>query len=766
MKIRITKIAWRCYLLSILLSIDLSAQPQAAHDLAFNKLATRWDEAIPLGNGMLGALIWQREGNLRFSLDRADLWDLRPMEGLHRPEFRYDWILQQVKKQDYKPVQQYFDEPYEHWPAPSKIPGGALEFAIENLGEVKAVRLDIAKAICKVDWKSGTSLTTFVHAEKPIGWFLFEGVDENFEPTLIAPKYEGTSTGPGGSVAGDDLSRLGYKQGTMTKLSGELIYRQAGWNGFEYEISIRWRRLGKTTLEGLWSISAHDPHKLKSSTASDVTRQNFNSNFKTDYSSHMDWWKNFWSKSSIKIPDALIEKQWYLETYKFGSAARKGAPPISLQAVWTADNGKLPPWKGDYHHDLNTQLSYWPCYSGNHLEEGLNYFDHLENNKPNYIRYTKEFFNKPGLAVPGVTTLDGTEMGGWIQYSLSPTVSAWLAHHYYLQWRYSMDKDFLKQQAYPLLKETATFLEAVTIKDENGFRKLVYSTSPEINDNALSAWFPENSNYDLALMKFVFNASAELAHELNLADDEARWNKIAGEFNDFSLSKNNVLKFAPSLEFNQSHRHFSNAMAIYPLGLIKWEDGERSQTIIRNTLHAMDSIGPDWWTGYSYSWLANLKARAKNGEGAAKALEIFAKAFCSINSFHVNGDQTHSGYSKYTYRPFTLEGNFAFAAGLQEMLIQSYAGFIEIMPAIPADWKNVSFKNLRTEGACLVSATREKGSITQVVLMAEEEGTIKLKLPFEKYTLTPKGTSKTVRDGNFLLVQLKAKDKIVLRKID
>ncbi|MDZ7647277.1 MAG: hypothetical protein U5K54_08885 [Cytophagales bacterium] len=84
------------------------------------------------------------------------------------------------------------------------------------------------------------------------------------------------------------------------------------------------------------------------------------------------------------------------------SAARKGAPPISLQEPnWTADNGKLPPWKGDYHHDLNTQLSYWSCYSGNHLEEGLNYFDHLENNKPNYIRYTKEFFNKPGLAVPG-----------------------------------------------------------------------------------------------------------------------------------------------------------------------------------------------------------------------------------------------------------------------------------------------------------------------------------------------------------------------------
>jgi alpha-L-fucosidase 2 len=77
--------------------------------------------------------------------------------------------------------------------------------------------------------------------------------------------------------------------------------------------------------------------------------------------------------------------------YKFGSAARKDAPPISLQAVWTADNGRLPPWKGDFHHDLNTQLSYWPSYSGNHLEEGIGYLNHLDSNKENYKRYTKRF---------------------------------------------------------------------------------------------------------------------------------------------------------------------------------------------------------------------------------------------------------------------------------------------------------------------------------------------------------------------------------------
>ena len=128
------------------------------------------------------------------------------------------------------------------------------------------------------------------------------------------------------------------------------------------------------------------------------------------------------------------------------------------------------------------------------------------------------------------------------------------------------------------------------------------------------------------------------------------------------------------------------------LGLIKWEDGAKSQQIIKNTIAQLDKLGPDYWNGYSYAWLANLKARAKDGEGAAKALSIFTNAFCSVNSFHVNGDQTKSGYSTRTYRPFTLEGNFAAAAALQEMLLQSYAGFIEIFPAIPAHGKMCRLK--------------------------------------------------------------------------
>ncbi|MCE6987544.1 glycosyl hydrolase family 95 catalytic domain-containing protein [Dyadobacter sp. CY323] len=757
------------FVIGMLFTGLLVAQPLERHDLLTTSLAGVWDEAIPLGNATVGALIWQKEGKLRFSLDRADLWDMRPMAGLHREEFSYKWVQGQVAKKDYKPVQQYFDVPYDKEPAPSKIPGGALEFIIPGSLNVKSVHLSLARALCEVQWDNGMKLKTFVHATQPVGWFRFENVKSAIVPELVTPKYQGKveEGAEVNSLVGDDLARLGYKQGTIVKQKNKIVYQQEGWVGFRYEITVEWKNPFAGVLEGVWSISSHYPDGKTKITASNIVKAALQRGYEADRRTHYAWWEQFWGQSALRVPDPLLEKQWYLEQYKFGSAARRGAPPISLQAVWTADNGKIPPWKGDYHHDLNTQLSYWPAYSGNHLEEELGYLDHLTANLDNYRRYTKTYFGTDGLAVPGVTTLDGTEMGGWIQYSLSPTVSSWLSQHYYLHWRYSMDRDFLKKSAYPWFKEVCTFLENITVKDENGFRKLPISSSPEINDNKLSAWFPENTNYDLALMKFAFETAAELALELGMVSESDHWKEVLSEFGEYAITENHELMFAPSLSYNVSHRHFSHMMAIHPLGLIKWEDGENAQSIIKNSMDLLEKVGPDYWCGYSYSWFANMKARAKDGEGAAKNLSIFAKAFCLPNSFHANGDQTKSGLSKFTYRPFTLEGNFAFAAGLQEMLIQSYAGFIEVLPAIPAGWKDISFEKLRTEGAFLVSLKKVSGRVTDIRITSEKGGVARLKKPFGKWT-TPlvSGVAIDVPEEDFIELKCKPGGTIILRNAE
>ncbi|GAB3266965.1 hypothetical protein GCM10027347_35360 [Larkinella harenae] len=738
------------------------AQPlrTSPYDLQFSQLPTRWDEALPLGNGVLGSLIWQKENRLRFSLDRVDLWDLRPMKGLDRPEFSYRWVQEQVLKKEYKIVQDYFDKPYDQEPGPTKIPGAALEFNTQSWGAVQSARLLIEDAIAEVKWQNGTVLRTFVHATEPVGWFRFEQLPRKASLELLPPSY-GKSVqkkAENAVVDGDDLVRLGYTQGKVVRQKNRITYHQEGWGGFSYDVTVQWSQQGNT-LEGTWTITSDYPEKKKRLVpVSPVSRT-----YAADLASHRSWWQRFWSKASIQVPDSLLQKQWHLETYKFGATARADAPPISLQAVWTADNGRIPPWKGDYHHDLNTQLSYWPSYSGNHLEESIGYLNHLDENLPVYRAYTKRYFNTDGIAVPGVTTLTGKEMGGWIQYSLSPTVSAWLAHHYYWHWRYSEDEIFLRQRAYPWLKGVAQHLEQLTVLDATGKRKLPISSSPEINNNKLEAWFLTNTNYDLALMKFVFKAAAEMATVLGNNTDARHWQEIQQQWSDFALSDQNELMFAASLPYNESHRHFSHLMAIHPLGLIRWEDGPASQQIIRNSLALLDRVGPDWWCGYSYAWLGSLKARAKDGAGASSALRTFASAFCSVNSFHLNGDQTKSGKSKFTYRPFTLEGNFAFASGLQEMLIQSYAGFIEVFPAIPDDWRDARFTNLRTEGAFLVSATKNNGLVKEVMLTAEKGGTTSLKLPFPTYAVksSERATLTPAADG-FVVVTMQPGGSIVL----
>ncbi len=701
--------------------------------MIFSELATVWDEAIPLGNGMMGSLVWAKEGRLRFSLDRADLWDLRPISYLQQEEFDFDWVYKKWEEDKYGEVQALFDVgAYSQSIAPSKIPGAALEFEFTGMEAVESAELMLENATCVVKWANGTILETFIHADNSIGWFKFSNYPDDIKISLIPPVYqkEGSSESVD-EVTGQELTRLGYEQGVVIAGEDKLSYHQDGWNDFYYDVEVKWERKGGS-LAGLWSMSTSLSEKKSLPGANKVLAGN--NDFAVSLKTHASWWKDFWSKSQINIPDSLLEKQWYLEQYKFGSAARANTPPISLQAVWTTDNGRMPPWKGDFHHDLNTQLSYWPAYSGNHLDLEIGFLNWMWDIKPVAERYTKQYFGVDGLNVPGVSTLEGEPMGGWIQYSCGPTVSAWLAQHFYLHWRYSLDREFLETRAYPWLHDVALFLENFSVIDENGKRKLPLSSSPEIHDNSREAWFSQTTNFDLALVKFAFSKAAELAKELGKNEEADHWTEILVQWPEFATDETG-LKFAPDEPYAASHRHFSHLMAWHPLGLIDWDNGEADQEIILKTLANLEKYGPDWWTGYSYSWLGNLYARAYDGEKAAETLRDFASCFCLKNSFHVNGDQCKAGKSKFTYRPFTLEGNFAFASGIQEMLIQSHTGIIKIFPAIPKDWKNVSFKTLRTEGGFLVSAVMGEEGNTTITIVATVDGVCKLLSPADHKTI-------------------------------
>lgn len=156
------------FLLTGIQSLQAKDDTQTFHGLYADELPMVWDEGIPLGNGIMGTLIWQKGENLRLALDRADLWDLRPVKEFSGPDYSYYFIQEAVRKNDLSEVYKRIDARTSQDIAPTKIPAGAIEFGIRKLGEIESVELDVHKAICTIKWKTGQKESSL--QEQPIRW--------------------------------------------------------------------------------------------------------------------------------------------------------------------------------------------------------------------------------------------------------------------------------------------------------------------------------------------------------------------------------------------------------------------------------------------------------------------------------------------------------------------------------------------------------------------------------------------------------------------
>jgi len=428
---------------------------------------------------------------------------------------------------------------------------------------------------------------------------------------------------------------------------------------------------------------------------------------------------------------------------------------MPLQGVWTADTGGLPPWKGDYHHDLNTQATYIAYPTAGLFDEGLSFLDYNLDLLPQYRRFASDFYGlEHGAVVPGVADFKGQPLGGWGMYSLSPTHGAWITQLFHRHWKMTGDTEFLNDKAWPFTREIAEALLALCREDERGHLKLPLSSSPEIHNNSLRAWLQPNSNYDLAMLRMAFETAAEMATVLGESDQAAKFRAALDKLEPWHVDDDGVLMFAAGEPFSQSHRHHSHVMPIHPFSQLTIEDGPEAEDIINATLDAVEQHGTRAWVGYSFSWYACLAARAARAETALKYLKWYE--WCTLrNGFHVNGQQRgDQDISGFKYRPFTLEGNFLAMEAIHQMLLQSWGGKVRIFPAAPVDWAEASFRDLRAEGGFKVSATRQGGQTKSVKIEATVDQTLRLRDPF------PEGDANwnrpVTRNGHLLEIALKA----------
>ena len=678
-----------------------------------------WDEALPLGNGLMGGLLWGEGNTVRLSLDRGDLWD-------ERPHHEAGWW----KKRTWAKGGDW-DGPY-NGVTPTKLPAGRLEITLEPSHKLQAFELNLATAEGVAHLTDGQKLTGFFSATEPVALFRIPGPEPK-ELSLI-PSGAKKNAGDAGPGSGGAVSRLGYPPAQFGRDGTAQWYVQEATGGLKYCACVETKRAGDETLVAVTVTSTNDGVDVLA-----LARRRCAAALAKGYAGmlkpHAAWWREFWVQSSINVPESEIQNYYVLCRYFYGAASRRGAPPMPLQGVWTADNGGLPPWKGDYHNDLNTQMTYIGYHGAGNFDEGACYLDFLTKLTPTFTEFARDFYGTPGLSSPGVMSLAGQPLGGWGMYSLSPTMTSWNAHLFYLHWRYTMDEKFLREQAYPWCKAAGDCIRALLKPDEKGVLKLFRSSSPEIFGNSARAWLIPNSNYDLMSMKMQFLALTEMAEALGKPDEAKQWRDTATALGDFHTDANGILLLDAKTPLTESHRHLSNIIGLFPFNLITCEGGENDVQRIKASLAQWDKLGTSQWCGYSFAWMSGLKARVGDAEGALRNLDIFVKAFILRNGFHVNGDQTRSGFSSMTYQPFTMEGNFAALQAVHEMLLQSWSPtpgqrdteIIRIFPATPWRWHDVSFSDLRTEGGHRVSARRENNATTWFRIVAGKDGVIRIR---------------------------------------
>ena len=687
---------------------QLSAKPHLRLDAPIE----RWDEAIPLGNGLTGGLLWGGGNVVRLSLDRGDLWDLRTPPMYQRSDWNYATMQRLVAEGDQATMQQMFDTPYTALPFPTKIPGGRLELTLDPSCQAKQFKLDIRRAEAAVALGQH-ELRAFFSAAEPVTLMHVSGP----MPSLRLMRPAG-------------LSRLGYEPAREGHDDDTLWMVQEAAAGLTYAVVVGTRAGNDATVLAIAITSTADgPDPLE------IGRRRVAEALEAGYQGmlgpHLAWWRDFWSISSVAIPNRAIQAHYDLVKYFYGAASRAKAPPMPLQGVWTADEEGLPPWKGDFHNDLNTQMTYLAYHAAGLVESGESFIDFNWCLLPTYQDFARRFYNADGAVVPGVMALDGQPLGGWGQYSLSPTMGAWVAQSFYLHWRYTTDETFLRERAYPWCAQIGRALAGLLRPDERGKLILPLSTSPEIFDNSMRAWLEPNSNFDLALLRWLFGALGEMAEELGDQSGATEWRSVLARLDDYDVEGDaGSLTVARGIPYESSHRHFSHTMAIHPLGLLHVEGTDRDRAIVNASLDRILEKGTDWWVGYSFSWMACMLARAGRAEQALDMLQKYEQAFLLRNGFHANGDQSGTGLSRFTYRPFTLEGNFLAMQAVHEMLLQSWGGVVRVFPAVSERWRDVSFRDLRAEGGFRVSARREDGQTTSVRVAATRAGLLRLRDPF------------------------------------
>lgn len=759
----------------------------------FETPATIWEESVPLGNGRIGMMPWGGVERERVVLNEISLWSGQKQDADNPDAYQYLGEIRRLLFEGKNDEAQALM--YKTFTCNGKGSAGGSYGAYQAFGNLFLDfqypdstaqvsnyhrELNLSEAVATTSFQKGnvhyrreyfTSFTYDVGViklsadkKKAISFVLSLQRDEKYkvEPDGGMLVIHGQLSGDGVSDNGMKYygavkvklkgGHIGYKNNAMVveQANEAEILISLGTNYFQPEPkSFALALLNKTETQHYQKIKKeHTTEFGKMFNRVNLSLpQNGNSTLPID--------KRLEAFVSDSTDADLAALYFQNGRYLLISSTRQGSLPPNLQGLWAPQIDT--PWNSDYHLNINLQMNLWPAEIGNLPELQLPLVDYVKSLVKPGENTAKVYYNSRGWVTHILGNVWGftspSEKPSW---GATNTAGAWLCQHLWEHYQFSMDKKYLAS-VYQVMKGAALFFSDMLVKDpRNGYLVTAPTTSPEnsyiLNGKRVSIC--AGSTMDNQIVRELFTNTMAAATLLGKDKDLIQELKAKCD----KLAPTSIGKYGQIMEWMEDyeeadvhHRHVSQLFGLFPGNELTYDKTPELMQAAKTTLERRG----DESTGWSMAWKVNFWARLKDGNRAYKLVHDLFKPAGTGRGTYPNLFSAHP--------PMQIDGDFGGTSGIAEMLIQSHAGYIELLPALPDEWKTGHFEGLKVRGGGEVSASWENGELKKLTLKATAANRFCIKIP-EK---CDKNKIKRMKLSNFVVSEdkiffnLKEKEKAI-----